>query len=90
MHAVPDVDEVLAVAKELGIHLGPEEAALYRKYLLEQLSELDGFVQARMEEPMPPMVSPARTPGYRPGLRSGWGWLGGRRPGRCAGTTPAG
>ena len=66
MYAVPDVDEVVAVAKELGIHLGPEEVGLYRKYLLEQLSELDTFVQARLEEPQPPMVSAARTPGYRP------------------------
>jgi amidase len=54
------------VAKELGIHLGPEEVGLYRKYLMEQLRELDNFVQARLEEPAPPMVSAARTPGYRP------------------------
>jgi amidase len=66
MYAVPDVDEVVAVAKELGIHLGPEEAGLYRRYLLEQLSAFDDFVQARIEEPRPPMVSAARTPGYRP------------------------
>jgi amidase len=66
MYAVPDVDEVVAVAKELGIHLGPEEAGLYRRYLLEQLSAFDDFVQARLEEPQPPMVSAARTPGYRP------------------------
>jgi hypothetical protein len=33
MYAVPDVDEVVAVAKALGIHLGPEEAVLYQKYL---------------------------------------------------------
>ena len=66
MYAVPDVDQVLAVAKELGIHLGPEEAALYRKYLLEQMSELDRFVQTRLEEPAPPVVSAARTPGRRP------------------------
>src|SRR6266566_2170261 len=66
MYAVPDVDEVVAVAKELGIHLSPEEAVLYRKYLLEQLSQFDAFVQARLEEPRPPMVSAARKPGYRP------------------------
>ena len=63
MYAVPDVDEVVAVAKALGIHLGPDEAVLYRKYLLEQLDELDAFVQARIEEPAPPMVSAARQPG---------------------------
>jgi amidase len=78
MYAVPDVDEVLAVARELGIHLGPEEAGLYRKYLLELLGELDRFVQARLEEPPPPMVSAARTPGYRPGPEedplNAWTW----------------
>src|SRR6266705_3594042 len=67
MYAVPDVEEVIAVAQALGIHLGPEEAVLYLKYLLEQLREFDTFVQARVEEPTPPMVSPTRTPGYRPG-----------------------
>jgi amidase len=66
MYAVPDVDHVVAVAKELGIHLGAEEAALYRKHLMEQLSQLDAFVQGRVEEPRPPMVSPGRQPGWRP------------------------
>jgi amidase len=66
MYAVPDVDEVVAVAKALGIHLGPEEAVLYRQYLLEQLREFDTFVQARLEEAKPPAVSAARKPGYRP------------------------
>jgi amidase len=66
MYAVPDVDEVVAVARELGIHLGPDEAVMYRKYLMEQMGKLDTFVQARLEEPKPPMVSAARKPGYRP------------------------
>src|SRR2546425_11878042 len=66
MYAVPDVEEVVAVAKEWGIHLGPEEAVLYRKYLMEQLQEFDAFVQARVEEPRPPMVAAARKPGYPP------------------------
>src|SRR5947208_2134589 len=66
MYKVPDVEEVVAVAKELGIHLGPDEAVLYRKFLLEQLSQFDAFVQARLEEPKPPLVSAARKPGYRP------------------------
>ena len=66
MYAVPDVDQVVAVAKELGIHLSPDEAVLYRKYLLDQLSQFDDFVQARLEEAAPPMISAARKPGYRP------------------------
>ena len=68
MYAAPDVDEVVAVAKELGIHLGPDEAVTYRKYLIEQMEQLDTFVQARVEEAKPPMVSAARKPGYRPSL----------------------
>ncbi len=78
MYPVPDVDEVVAVAKELGIHLGPEEAILYRKYLMEQLDEYDTFVQTRLEEPKPPMVSAARQPGYQPSLDedplNAWMW----------------
>src|SRR5712691_6371747 len=78
MYAVPDVEEVVAVAKELGIHLSPDEAVLYRKYLLEQLSQFDAFVQARLEEASPPMVSAAREPGHRPTSeqdpRNAWTW----------------
>ena len=66
MYAVPDVDEVVAVARELGIHLGPDEAAMYRKHLMEMMAKLDAFVQARLEEPKPPMLSGDRKPGYRP------------------------
>ncbi len=66
MYAVPDVDEVVAVAKELGIHLGPDEAVMYQEYLIEQMSQFDTFVQARLEESKPPMVSATREPGYRP------------------------
>ena len=94
MYAVPDVDEVVAVAKELGIHLGPDEADKYRKYLLEQMAELDNFVQARLEEPKPPMVSAAREPGYRPSLEedplNAWMWkcrIEGEAEGLLAGKT---
>jgi amidase len=78
MYKVPDVDEVVAVAQELGIHLSPDEADKYRKYLLEQMAELDTFVQARLDEPKPPMISAAREPGYRPSLEEDplntWMW----------------
>ncbi len=78
MYAVPDVDEVVAVAKELGIHLGPDEAVKYREYIIEQMDQLDTFVQARIEEEQPPMVSPACEPGYRPSAEedplNAWIW----------------
>jgi amidase len=78
MYAVPDVDEVVAVAKDLGIHLGPDEAVLYRKYLLEQLNAVDTFVQSRLDESPPPVCAPARAPGCRPNHRedplNAWTW----------------
>ncbi len=78
MNAVPDVDEVVAVAKELGIHLGPDEAVMYRKHLMEKMGQFDTFVQARLEESKPPMVSAAREPGFRPSPEedphNAWSW----------------
>jgi amidase len=94
MYTAPDVEEVVAVAKSLGIHLGPEEAVLYRKYLLEQLAVLDTFVQARVEEPTPPMVTAARQPGYQPSPEedplNAWMWkcrIAGAPAGLLAGKT---
>src|SRR6266545_6570234 len=94
MYAVPDVDEVVAVARELGIHLGADEAVLYRKHLVQQLRELDAFVQARLPEPRPPMLSAARQPGHRPTPEedplNAWMWkcrIEGAREGLLAGKT---
>jgi amidase len=66
MFAVPDVDEVIEAARSMGMHLGPDEAVLYRKYLIDHLDELDTFVQSRMDEGKPAVSYPAREPGYRP------------------------
>jgi amidase len=94
MYAVPDVEEVVAVAKALGIHLGPDEAVLYRKYLLEQMDAFDTFVQARIEEPAPPLCSAAREPGCRPSAAddplNAWMWrcrIPGAAEGSLAGKT---
>ena len=43
MYKPPDVDEVVAVAKELGINLGPDEAVKYQNCLIEQMEQLDTF-----------------------------------------------
>ena len=78
MYTAPDVEQVVAVAKELGIHLSPEEAVLYRQHLMEQLDAFDAFVQTRLEEAKPPMVSAAREPGYQPNAAedplNAWMW----------------
>jgi len=78
MFSVPDVDEVVAVAAGLGMAISSDEAGLYQKYLAEQLADLDTFVQSRLEEVRPPMVSPSREPGYRPSAvedpLNAWTW----------------
>ncbi len=78
MYNVPDVQEVVEVAERLGIHLSDDEAGLYRKYLGYQLAARDEFVQYRIEEDKPPMLSPSREPGYRPSAAedplNAWTW----------------
>jgi amidase len=94
MYPVPDIDAVLAVAKTLGLHLSPEEAALYQKYIVDQLQMYDSFVQSRVEESRPPMASATRQPGYRPTPTedplNAWVWkcrIEGTREGPLAGKT---
>ena len=48
MDPVPDVNDVVAVAKPLGIHFGPEEDVRSRKDLLEPRRAFDPFGQARV------------------------------------------
>ena len=66
MDTVPDVDEVVAIARSLGMQLGADEARLYRTYLIDRLAAIDTFVQSRRDESPPPLCVPARAPGYRP------------------------
>jgi amidase len=94
MFAVPDIDELISAGEALGIHLGTEEAVLYRKYLVEQLAVLDEFVQARIDEDKPAVLYPAREPGYRPSaeddLLNAWLWkceIAGAADGLLAGKT---
>ncbi|MGY6502439.1 MAG: amidase family protein [Acidimicrobiales bacterium] len=68
MHHAPSVDEVVEVAESLGMSLSPEEAVVYHRRIGEMMGTLDTFVQARIPEETPPMVSPSREPGYRPSL----------------------
>src|SRR5258706_135464 len=66
----PTVDEVIAVAEKLGIHLSPDEAELYQRLLVTQLHSFDAFVQSRtVEEVAPSLLYGAREPGYRPSAK---------------------
>ncbi len=75
----PTVDEVIAVAEKLGIHLSPDEAELYQRLLVTQLHSFDAFVQSRtVEEVAPSLLYGAREPGYRPSAKEdplgAWLW----------------
>ena len=93
MYTIPDIDEVIEVAETLGIHLGPDEAELYRKHLAKQMANQDEFVQSRIEEVKPPLTvggSPAGLPpecGRGPTQRVDSGSVGSRAPPR--GSWPA-
>lgn len=96
MFTTPDIDEMVAVAATLGIHIAADEAAVYQQHLARQLADLDGFVQSRLEETRPPLVSPARAPGHRPGPDedplNAWTWkchVEGAAEGLLAGRTVA-
>lgn len=78
MYSIPDVEEIKIVAEGLGIHINADEMALYQKYLVQALEAADVFVQSRIEEERPPLLSPSREPGYRPSAEddplNAWTW----------------
>ena len=78
MYRVPDVQDVQEVAEQLGAELTAEEAALYQRYLTQQLADFDEFVQSRVGTPVPPRFPGAREAGYRPGEEedpyNAWVW----------------
>lgn len=78
MFGMPNVDELQTVARNLGMHLGPEEAEMYHRQLRAGLEELDLFVQSRLDEEKPPVSYPERAPGCRPSARedlfNAWVW----------------
>lgn len=92
MHLMPDANAIAKVAESIGAHIGQEEAAQYRPYLLDLLRLVDQFMQERTVTSPPPMLFPDRGPGYRPGLAEdpyrAWLWkcdVGGTDAGLLAG-----
>ncbi len=78
MYTIPDPEEVMALAADIGLTLSSDEVDLYQAELAKQMVTLDEFVQARLPVDMPPMVSPSRAPGYRPSAEedplNAWTW----------------
>ena len=92
MHLMPDANAIAKVAESIGAHIGQEETAQYRPYLLDLLRLVDQFMQERTVTSPPPMLFPDRGPGYRPGLAEdpyrAWLWkcdVGGTDAGLLAG-----
>jgi amidase len=94
MYAMPDAAGLVSLAATLGIHLGPEEAALYLPVMRDALRELDQFVQSRADDGAAALLFPERARGYRPGPAEdpyrAWLWkcsFGGADSGLLAGKT---
>lgn len=66
MYRVPDTAEIQQVAEQFGMRLTTAEAEVYAAHIGELLTEMDEFVQARIEEPAPPRYAGPREPGHRP------------------------
>lgn len=94
MFSLPDAAGLVDLAATLGIHLAPEEAALYGPVMRDALRDLDTFVQSRLDEGAPTVLHPERARGYRPGPEEdryrAWLWkcsIGGGSIGLLAGKT---
>lgn len=62
----PDVNDVIELAEELGIHLTAPEAGMFRTRMLEHIDALEAFQELRIAEDRPPLRYLERDPGYRP------------------------
>lgn len=94
MYSIPSPQDIISVADKLGMTISPNEAELYQKALLVQMKTFDNFVQSRIEEAKPPMISPSRELGYRPNSAedplNAWTWkchIQGSKEGILAGKT---
>ena len=62
----PEKNDVIELAKELGIHLTRTEARIFRTRMLEHIDALEAFHELRIPEDRPPLRFVERDPGRRP------------------------
>ncbi|MGI8416935.1 MAG: amidase family protein [Nakamurella sp.] len=78
MFIPPTADQVLEAARIVGLHLESDEVAVYQQRVAEQLRHHSDFLADRLDESCPPLESPAREPGHRPGPEAdplgAWMW----------------
>ncbi len=62
----PQKDDVIELARKLGIHLTRTEARIFRSRMLEHIDALEGLHELRVHEDTPPLRLVRRDPGRRP------------------------
>ena len=62
----PQEDDVIELARELGIHLTRTEARIFRSRMLEHIDAMEGFHELRIREDTLPLRNARRDPGRRP------------------------
>ena len=94
MFARPTVADITSKASALGFSLSPEEAELFQRQLVKQLTAFDEFLYERIDEGAPPVAFAERAPGYRPSAAedryNAWMWrceIAGADEGLLAGKT---
>jgi amidase len=66
LNAMPNVDEVVRVARSLGMRLDREEAVPYWEQVVSHLQAVEEFMRSPIAEERPPILAPDRAPGHRP------------------------
>ncbi|WP_240477208.1 amidase family protein, partial [Jiangella muralis] len=95
MFMVPETAEIQRVARSLGFEVAGHEVATYQRFLADWLKGVDEFMNARLQEPPPPVAAVRRDVPYKPSAAEDPlnAWLrkcsfgGGDGAGRLAGRT---
>ncbi|MDP6707609.1 MAG: amidase family protein [Alphaproteobacteria bacterium] len=62
----PEIEDVIELAKTLGIRLTATEARIFTDRLQKHIESMEKFLELRIEEHRPPLKYLKRDPGYRP------------------------
>ena len=66
MYRVPEIDEIIAASRRLGITMGADEAAVYRNGIANQLRVFNAFYESEPAAIDGEAAVTAREPGHRP------------------------
>ncbi|WP_240477221.1 amidase family protein, partial [Jiangella muralis] len=66
MFMVPETAEIQRVARSLGFEVAGHEVATYQRFLADWLKGVDEFMNARLQDPPPPVAAVRRDVPYKP------------------------